>query len=77
MTEERKYLLLHEDRTMLMYIGKWFRKNRGRLPLEDLVKRLEERFGFVATTIYTEEEMNKMEKILPHLLRHLDFSFSL
>lgn len=66
-TEEKRYLLFHEDRTMLMYIGKWFRKNQGRLLLEDLVKRLEERFGFVATTIYTEEEMSKMEKILPHL----------
>lgn len=67
MTGERKYLLFHEDRTMLMYLGKWFRKNQGRLPLEDLVKRLEERFGFVATTTYTEEEIRKMENIPPHL----------
>jgi len=64
---ERKYLLFHEDRTTLMAIGKWFKESQGKLPLKDLERKLQERFGFVTKTLYTEEQMKEMAKTLPHL----------
>ncbi len=48
-----------EDKDIRANIKKWLRENGGKLPFEDLERRLQQRFNFHTISVHTKVEVKK------------------